>query len=106
MSRDAIQLALALLSTAAITAVYVRWLHVSNPTTVSMTFLMVVLVTAATARLWVAMVTSLVAVVTFNFFFLPPVRTLTIADPHNWVALIAFLSVSLVASNLSAVARA
>ena len=42
----------------------------------------------------------------FNFFFLPPVGTFTIADPHNWVALFAFLSVSLVASNLSAVARA
>ncbi len=105
MSRDAIRLALALLSTAAITFIYVRWLHVSNPTTVSMTFLVVVLVTAATARLWVAVVTSLVAVLAFNFFFLPPVGTLTIADPHNWVALFAFLAVSLVASNLSAVAR-
>ena len=103
---DAIRLALAVLSIAAITFVYVRWLHVSNPTTVSMTFLVVVLVTAATARLWVAVVTSLIAVVAFNFFFLPPVRTLTIADPHNWVALFAFLAVSLVASNLSAVARA
>jgi two-component system sensor histidine kinase KdpD len=41
-----------------------------------------------------------------NFFFLPPVGTFTIADPHNWVALFAFLAVSLVASNLSAVAHA
>ncbi len=71
-----------------------------------MTFLVVVLVTAATSRLWVAIVTSLVAVLAFNFFFLPPIGTLTIADPHNWVALFAFLAVSLVASNLSAVARA
>jgi two-component system sensor histidine kinase KdpD len=90
---------------AAITFIYVKWLHVSNPTTVSMTFLMVVLVVAATARLWVAVVTSFVAVLCFNFFFLPPVSTLTIADPQNWVALFAFLAVSLVASNLSAVAR-
>ncbi len=71
-----------------------------------MTFLMVVLVTAATARLRVAVVTSLVAVLSFNFFFLPPIATFTIADPHNWVALFAFLAVSLIASNLSAVARA
>ena len=96
-------LALSLVSVAAVTFVYVRWLHVSNPTTVSMTFLVVVLVTAATSRLWVAIVTSLVAVLAFNFFFLPPIGTLTIADPHNWVALFAFLAVSLVASNLSAV---
>jgi two-component system sensor histidine kinase KdpD len=43
--------------------------------------------------------------VSFNFFFLPPVRTLTIADPQNWVALFTFLAVSLVASNLSSMAR-
>jgi two-component system sensor histidine kinase KdpD len=42
----------------------------------------------------------------FNFFFLPPVGTFTIADPQNWVALAAFLVVSIVASNLSASARA
>ena len=60
---------------------------------------------AATSRLWVAVVTSVVAMLCFNFFFLPPVGTFTIADPQNWVALFAFLAVSLVASNLSAVAR-
>ena len=49
--------------------------------TVAMAFLVVVLLVAATAPLWVAIVTSLVAVVAFNFFFLPPVGTLTIADP-------------------------
>src|SRR6185295_6299257 len=37
--------------------------------------------------------------------FLPPIGSFTIADPQNWVALIAFLAVSLVATNLSAVAR-
>src|SRR5688500_9721729 len=42
----------------------------------------------------------------FNFFFLPPVGTWTIADPQNWVALFVFLAVSLVASRLSHVARA
>ena len=48
----------------------------------------------------------MIAVLFFNFAFLPPVGTFTIADPQNWVALFAFLAVSLVASNLSAVARA
>ena len=67
---------------------------------------MVVLVVAATSRLRVAVVTSLVAMLCLNFFFLPPVGTFTIADPQNWVALFAFLAVSLVASNLSAVASA
>ena len=102
---DALALGASLVSIAALTLIHVRWLHVSNATTVSMTFLMVVLVVAATSRLRIAVVTSFVAVLVFNYYFLPPVATLTIADPHNWVALFAFLAVSLVASNLSAVAR-
>lgn len=100
------RLSVALGGIAALTFVFVRWLHVANAATVSTTFLMVVLVVAATSRLWVAVATSVVAMLSFNFFFLPPVGTLTIADPHNWVALFSFLAVSLVASNLSAVARA
>ena len=91
---------------AVVTLIYVRWLHVSNAATVATTFLLIVLLVASTSRLWVAIVTSVVAMLCFNFFFLPPVGALTIADPHNWVALFAFLAVSLVASNLSAVARA
>ena len=106
MTRDGIRLAAALAAIAAITLLYAAWLHVSNATTVAMTFLLVVLVAAATSRLLVAVVTSLAAMLCFNFFFLPPVGTLTIADPQNWAALIAFLAVSLVASNLSSVARA
>ncbi len=88
-----------------ITALFVRWPQISNAATVALSFLIVVLLTAATARLWVAVTTSVVAMLAFNFFFLPPVGTLTIADPQNWIALLAFLAVSLVASNLSAVAR-
>jgi two-component system, OmpR family, sensor histidine kinase KdpD len=74
--------------------------------TAAMGFLIVVLFVAATSPLWVAIATSFAAVIAFNFFFLPPVGTLTVADPQNWVALAALLIVSLVASNLSAVARA
>src|SRR5471032_2210433 len=91
---------------AAVTLVYTRGLHVTNATTVALTFLLVVLLVAATSRLWAAVVTSAMAMLCFNFFFLPPVGTFTIADPQNWIALFAFLAVSLVASNLSAVARA
>lgn len=41
----------------------------------------------------------------FNFFFLPPIGTFTIADPQNWVALFAFLLTSIIASQLSTKAR-
>ena len=60
---------------------------------------------AATSRLWAALLTSFVAMFAFNFFFLPPLRTLVISDPQNWVALFAFLVVSLVASKLATAAR-
>src|ERR1700720_605710 len=49
----------------------------------------------------VSVVMSLAAVVAFNYFFLPPVGTLTIADPQNWVALFAFLVTSIMGSQLS-----
>jgi len=106
MKRDAIRAAAALAMVGAVTLLYAGWLRVGNATTVAMTFLLVVLVVAATSRLLIAVVTSIAAMFCFNFFFLPPVGTLTIADPKNWVALVAFLAVSLVASNLSSVARA
>jgi two-component system sensor histidine kinase KdpD len=103
---DAVRLAAALVALGGCTILLGRWLHVSNAAIVSTTYLMVVLVVAATSRLAIAVITSVVAMLCLNFFFLPPVGTFTIADPQNWVALFAFLAVSLVASNLSAVARA
>jgi two-component system, OmpR family, sensor histidine kinase KdpD len=96
----------AMLAVALVTLVLSRWLRVSNAATVSTSYLMVVLVVAATSRLSIAVLTSMVAMLAFNFFFLPPVGAFMIADPNNWIALFAFLAVSLVASNLSAVARA
>jgi two-component system sensor histidine kinase KdpD len=109
-SRDRVRLDVAhlvagLAAIAAVTLVYARVLHESNTATVSTTFLLVVLLVAATSRLAVAVVTSIAAMLALNFFFLPPSGTLTIADPQNWVALFAFLTVSLVASHLSAVAH-
>jgi two-component system, OmpR family, sensor histidine kinase KdpD len=76
------------------------------PTTVGLTLLLVVLVTATFGRLWVASVVAIVATGAFNFFFFPPVGTFTIADPQHWVAVIAFLVAAVIASNLSAAAQA
>ena len=100
------RLAAGLAAVAAVTLVFARWLPAANAATVSTVYLLVVLVVAATSRLWVAVATSVAAVLAFNYFFLPPLGTFVVSDPQNWVALVAFLAVSLVASNLSAVARA
>ena len=102
---DLVHLLAALLSLVGVTAGYVGWLHVTNASTVAVTYLLVVLLVAAASPLWVAIVTSIAAMLAFNFYFFPPIGTLSIADPQNWIALFAFLAVSLVASRLSALAR-
>ncbi len=76
-----------------------------SPTTAALALLLVVLGAATLARLRTADVVSLLAMLTLNFFFLPPVGTFTIADPQNWIALFAFLVVAVIASNLSAAAQ-
>ncbi|HWB29037.1 MAG TPA: DUF4118 domain-containing protein [Vicinamibacterales bacterium] len=103
---DLVHLLFALVAIAVVTLVCRQWLNETNTATISITFLLLVLVIAAYSHLWVAVVTSLAAMLVINFFFLPPTGTLTIADPHNWVALVVFLAASLLASNLSAAARA
>jgi two-component system sensor histidine kinase KdpD len=106
MRRHLVTLAVALISIAGVTFVSTHALHVTNATIVALTLLLIVLVVAATSTLLFAVTTSFAAMLAFNFFFLPPVGTLTIAEPQNWVALFTFLAVSLVASNLSSAVRA
>src|SRR5580704_12168481 len=100
--RDAL---VAVAGVAAITWAYFVWLHVTNATTVALSYLLLLLLVAASAHLWVAMTASIAAALAFNFFFLPPVGSFVIADPQNWLAFVTFLVVSLVASRLSTVAR-
>jgi two-component system sensor histidine kinase KdpD len=90
---------------AIVTAVYVGLLHVSNPTVASLSCLLIVLLVSAASSLRVAVAVSVLAVLALNFFFMPPVGTFHLEDPLNWVALGAFLAVSVVGSRLSLVAR-
>lgn len=83
---------------------YHKLLHV-NPATVGFTFLLVVLAVSAAWGLSYAIFTAVLGTLAYNFFFLPPIGTLTIADPQNWIALGAFLVTAVVASQLSERAR-
>jgi two-component system sensor histidine kinase KdpD len=76
-----------------------------NSTTVGFVYLLLVLVVASTWGFIEASILSIAATLIFNFFFLPPLGTLTIADPQNWVALFTFLTTSLIASRLSTKAK-
>jgi two-component system, OmpR family, sensor histidine kinase KdpD len=89
---------------ALITFTAYRFLPV-NTTTIGFAYLLLVLVVAATWGLLESVACAIAATVAFNFFFFPPVGTLTIADPQNWIALFSFLATGLIASRLSATAR-
>src|SRR5580700_3015205 len=84
----------------AVTYIYYRILHV-NHTTVALSFLLAILAVSAVWGMAVSVVMSILAMLSLNYFFLPPVGMFTIADPQNWVALIVFLVTSITGSQLS-----
>ncbi|MGO9260209.1 MAG: ATP-binding protein [Bryobacteraceae bacterium] len=77
----------------------------ANNTTVALSLLLAILGISTWWGLGEATVASVAAMLGFNFWFLPPVGTLTIQDPENWVALLAFMVTAVTASQLSARAR-
>jgi two-component system, OmpR family, sensor histidine kinase KdpD len=99
-----LRFAAAFATVCAITFFYHKVLRV-NATTVALTFLLAILAISTVWGLAVSIFMSIVAMLAFNFYFLPPIGKLTIADPQNWVALFAFLVVSVLASRLSSHAR-
>lgn len=76
-----------------------------NSTTVALALLLNVLFIATRWGSLPALGASVVAMLCFNFFFLPPYGTLTIAAPDNWIALTAFLITAITAGQLSARAK-
>jgi two-component system sensor histidine kinase KdpD len=90
------------LATVAGITVFYRHARDVNQTTIALTFLLAILAVSAVWGMAVSVFMSVVAVLTINYFFLPPVGTFTIADPQNWVALLAFLVTSIMGSQLSA----
>jgi two-component system sensor histidine kinase KdpD len=99
-----VRYAISTVALAAIVAVYFRWGHV-NETTVALTLLILILLVSANWGLRHAIYLSFLASAAFNFFFLPPVLTLTIREGRNWVALGTFLVTGIVASQLAERAR-
>ena len=73
-----------------------------NPTTVALALLLVVLFVATVWGPKPGILAAIIGVLSFNFFFLPPLHTFTIADPQNWVALVAFLVTAITVGQLSA----
>ena len=76
-----------------------------NAATESLALLLNVLFIATRWGSWPALVASILAMLCFNFFFLPPFKTFNIAATDNWIALVAFLVTAVTAGQLSARAK-
>ncbi len=94
------------LATALIAAVTtVGFVLRANAAAVGFAYLIAILFVALWGGLTTSLVCSIIATGCYNFFFLPPVRTFTIQDPANWIALASFFIASLVVSRLVVSAR-
>jgi two-component system, OmpR family, sensor histidine kinase KdpD len=78
------------------------WIGVEN---VDLVFLTAIVGVAVRFGLWPSLLASLAAALCYNFFFLPPIYTLTIEDPHNIAAFALFTLVAIIVSNVAARGR-
>jgi two-component system sensor histidine kinase KdpD len=78
------------------------WLGIEN---VDLVLLTAVVGIAVRYGLWPSLVASLAASLCYNFFFLPPIHTFTIADPTNVVAFFIFILMATVVSNVASRVR-
>ncbi len=69
---------------------------------VSMLYLIAVLAVAVAFGSWPAVVASVAAFLAFDFFFVEPFHTFTVADPEEWVSLLLFLITATVTGQLAA----
>src|SRR5215510_8070713 len=67
----------------------------------SMVFLLAVLVTAMNVGMWPAIFASILSFLAYNFFFIPPLYTFTIAEPYELLALVIFLVVAVISSAMA-----
>ena len=67
----------------------------------SMLFLVAVLLIAVNFGIWPAIYASGLSFLVYNFFFIPPLYTFTIAEPYELLALVIFLVVAVITSALA-----
>ncbi len=78
------------------------WVGVEN---VDLVFLTAVVGVAVRFGLWPSLFASFASALCYNFFFLPPIYTFTITDPHNIAAFALFTLVAIIVSNVAARGR-
>ena len=73
-----------------------------NLANVSMLYLLAVLATAVAYGRGPAVFASIVAFLTFDWFFVDPIHHFTVSDPEEWVSLLFFLVTAIVTGQLAA----
>jgi two-component system, OmpR family, sensor histidine kinase KdpD len=63
-------------------------------------YLVVVVVTAVVGGFWPAVLTAVAASLLINWFFTPPLHTLSIGEPRNLLALVLFVTVAVAVSSV------
>ena len=76
-----------------------------GPTNSDLVFLTAVVAVAVRFGLWPSLFASVASALAYNFFFLPPIYTFTIADPHNVTAFGFFTLVAIIVSSVAARGR-
>lgn len=76
-----------------------------NSTEVALALLLLVLLSSTLFGSRAGLAASIVGILSFNFFFLPPFYTFNISGPENWVAFGAFIITALISGQLSGYAR-
>ena len=72
---------------------------------VSMVFLLAVLFAAARFGLWPALLASGLSFLSYNFFFIEPLHTLSVGEPQEWLALFVLLAVAVLTSAIAGRAK-
>ena len=72
---------------------------------ISIVYLLLILVLASTRGRVAALVASVVAFLSFDFFLVPPLYTFVISRWEEWIALFVFLATALITSQLAATTR-
>src|SRR3984893_5995129 len=80
------------------------WLTVGSES-IGVVFLTAIVAVAVRFGLWPSLVASIAASLCYNFFFMEPIYTFTIADPANVTAFIFFIIVAVIVSNVAARSR-
>jgi K+-sensing histidine kinase KdpD len=98
---DSVWLIAALLAVAAAVAL-LGMIPNTDSMTAGFSLLILVLLTAAFAPIWIANTVAVASTLSFNYFFFPPLGTFSFTKPQDSISLLAFLVTAIVSTKVSA----